>query len=184
VTINVEDNGGYVFDHWGNGSTARTLVLTPIQATNLIAYSRTSVTNASVVTVHTVEPDGIPVTGLWTTATLDGQVVASGYTPFTFVATKGDNYSLTVANFQSYSFSSWANGTADVRAQNITITPTQNLLLDAYVLNGSAQGKSAVPKPLQGPTPVLSSQAPSSHLFPRESSLSVSSQRPRPRSAG
>jgi hypothetical protein len=138
VTITVKDNGGYIFDHWVGGGSKMTLSLTPKAATTLVAESRTSATNVSLVTVHTMEPDGTPVTGIWTTAAINGALVASGYTPFTFVAARGSNYSLEVANYSGYTFSSWENGTAKPSAQTISITPTKDILLNAYVLNDTA----------------------------------------------
>ena len=112
-----------------------TITLAPTGPTTLVAYSKTLVTNASLVTVHTTEPNGIPITGIWTTATRNGTVVAGGYTPFTFVATKGEPYSVMVAEYGTYSFDSWENGPG---TQNITISPTADQLLNAYLVNATS----------------------------------------------
>lgn len=135
VRVSVKDSGGYVFDHWGDGGTNRTRVVNATVPTRLVAYSRTAVSNTSRVTVHTLLTDGIPVTGLWTTAAVDGKIVAAGYTPFSFMATKGVTYSLSVYSYRDYALSYWANVTAGTKA---TITPTADVLLNAYVVNGTA----------------------------------------------
>jgi hypothetical protein len=137
VTISIRNNNGYIFSHWANRTSNSTIVLSPTGPTTLIAYSSTALTNASLVTVHTTETNGIPVTGIWTTAVANGTVTASGYTPFTFVATKGANYSLTVANYSSYYFSSWANGTTNQNAPRLTITPNQDTLVNALIVNST-----------------------------------------------
>jgi Spherulation-specific family 4 len=137
VTISVENNGGFIFDHWAGGNTNPTLSFKASSATTLVAYSKTSQTNATVVTIHTEEPDGIPVIGIYTTASQNGSIVASGYTPFTFVATRGTPYALEIANYSTYSFSSWINGTDAKDNQTITITPTHDVLLEAAVTNAT-----------------------------------------------
>ncbi len=113
VTVTVRDDGGYVFDHWSGGSKARTVSLSPKQATTLVAYSSTSSSNASVVTVLTNETNNIPVVGIWTTVWTNGTMVAGGYTPFTWVATRTVNYTIVMQSFKTYTFSSWANGTSN-----------------------------------------------------------------------
>ena len=40
VTISADDYGGYVFDHWSNGSTTPSIEVTPSQALVLVAYYR------------------------------------------------------------------------------------------------------------------------------------------------
>lgn len=150
VTITVQDNGGYVFDHWSDGDTSKTITLKATQATTLVADSSTSTTNASLVTVHTFEPNGVPVVGIYITASEGGTVVASGYTPFTFVATIGSDYAVDVQNYSTYSFYGWAN-TSLSSSDTVNITPTTDILLDAYVINqtsgGGSTSSSAAPVP-------------------------------------
>lgn len=151
VTISVQNNGGYVFDHWSNGDTSRSITLKPTQATTLVADSSTSTTNASLVTVHTFEPSGVPVVGIYTTASVGGAVVASGYTPFTFVATVGTDYTIDVQNYSTYSFYGWANESLSSN-ETASITPMTNVVLDAYVVNHTdASSSTASPAtPLAG----------------------------------
>ena len=138
VTVSLRNSSGYVFDHWGDGGKDPTIQLTPTGPMTLVAYSSTSQTNASVVTVHTMETSGIPVTGMFTTASQDGVIVASGYTPFTFVATRGANYSIAIANYEGYSFASWTNASGSVNGTSIVIQADHDLLLNAYVQNVSS----------------------------------------------
>jgi Spherulation-specific family 4 len=137
VTISLKDSGGFVFDHWGGGGTNSTIVLSPTNATVLTAYSKTSTTNASLVTVYTMETSGIPVTGIHTVAAVNGSQVASGYTPFVFVATRGVSYSLTVEDYHNYTFTSWADGSSN---RSIMVVPNNDITLNAIVRNGTGSG--------------------------------------------
>jgi hypothetical protein len=138
VTVEVQNNGGYVFDHWAGGNTSQTIEFKPTQATTLVAYSKTASSNVSVVTIHTAEKNGIPVTGIYATASMQGKIVARGYTPFSFVAARGTNYTVEIANYSTYSFSSWANGTTTDNDQAISIIPDHDTLLNAYVTNSTS----------------------------------------------
>jgi hypothetical protein len=40
VTISADNYGGYVFDHWSDGSTHAVIEVTPAQATTLVAFYR------------------------------------------------------------------------------------------------------------------------------------------------
>jgi hypothetical protein len=134
VTVSAVNNRGYVLDHWSDGSKSAEVTVKPTAATTLIAYSKTQVSNATIVSVQTTEPDGTPVVGIWTTVSDGTAIVASGYTPFMFVATRGVNYTIAVQNFSTYTFDTWSNGEKD---QVISLTPSSDEALFAYFFNGT-----------------------------------------------
>jgi spherulation-specific family 4 protein/List-Bact-rpt repeat protein len=80
-------------------------------------------------TVNSVDLNGNPITGLWTTVQSNGTTLATGYTPFTYNASTGTKYTVTVANYGSYTFSHWEDGSTNSAR---TITPTQATTLTAY----------------------------------------------------
>ena len=58
--------------------------------------------------IETVDLSGDPVSGVWTTIRqLNGTLVRSGYTPFTFIAESGMQYKITVANYDGKEFVKW-----------------------------------------------------------------------------
>ena len=137
VKIAVATNDtGYVFDHWSDGSTSPVISVTPTQAMTLVAYFRSSTPTKIPVTVETTSTAGVPIAGLWTEIQTNGTLVAAGPTPFTFEATEGMNYSVSVPNYQGYSFVHWSDGSD---RSLISITPDQVTSLDAY-FNKVSQG--------------------------------------------
>lgn len=127
VTVsNYED---YVFSHWADGSTNCTEEINGSSPTTLIAYYE--VLTPITVTVDSFDLSGNEIPGLYTTVQLGGQVMASGFTPLSFQATPGSNYTVTVDNYENYNFDYWANGSA---SSSITIAPTSSMELQAYYL--------------------------------------------------
>lgn len=84
--------------------------------------------NTSFVTVNATTVTGKSLVGLWTVVTF-GKNTSSGFTPFTFDAIPGNNYTVTMSNFQNYSLDHWDDGT---KSNTRTIVPTGNLTLTAY----------------------------------------------------
>lgn len=80
------------------------------------------------VTVNASTIAGKPLTGFWTVVTF-GKNTSSGFTPYTFSAVPGNNYTITMSNFKNYTLDHWSDGT---KGNTIKITPTQNLALVAY----------------------------------------------------
>ncbi len=104
------------------------------------------------VTVNATTIYGKPLIGFWTVVT-SGQNSSSGFTPFTFSAIPGNNYTVTMSNFENYTLNHWNDGTNN---NTVTITPTGNLTLTAYYGAGnvtmSNQTNSSVLKiPQTGP---------------------------------
>lgn len=84
--------------------------------------------NDTSVTVDASSVLGKPLTGFWTVVTF-GKNSSSGFTPFTFDAVPGTNYTVTMSNFQNYTFDHWNDGT---KSNSIIISPSGNLTLIAY----------------------------------------------------
>ena len=127
--VSVSNYGNYVFSHWSNGVTSNSITITPTQSTTLVAYYNTGSTQVPL-TVNSVTLTGSPISGLWTVIrSPNGNILATGYTPFTYAATSGTEYIVSVSNYGSYVFSHWSNG---VTSNSITITPTQSTTLYAY----------------------------------------------------
>src|SRR6185312_10218185 len=84
--------------------------------------------NDTSVTVKASSVLGKPLTGFWTVVTF-GKNSSSGFTPFTFDTVSGNNYTVTMSNFQNYTFDHWNDGT---KGNSITVSPNGNLNLTAY----------------------------------------------------
>ena len=69
-----------------------------------------SPSSVAAVTVQSIGPNGQPLVGMWTTVTSDGNTVATGFTPLTFMGSFGQQYSVSVANYGSDFFSHWGDG--------------------------------------------------------------------------
>ena len=81
------------------------------------------------VTVDSFDLYGNQLPGLWTTIQSNGQVIASGFTPFSFSAVASSTYTVTIYSFGSYSFDYWATGSY---SPSISITPTTSSELAAF----------------------------------------------------
>jgi len=125
--VSVADYGDYTFDHWNDGSTSRQKTVTGGQATTLTAYYKTSAPKEVTLTVKTVRLDGSAITGLW--ITISGSGSATGYSPLSYTAKAGSQYTVTAGEWQNYKFDHWENGST---SRSRTITPTSNTVLTAY----------------------------------------------------
>lgn len=81
------------------------------------------------ITVQAEQADGSPLTGMWSVVSQGGNVVASGYTPFTFQATQGEKYAVSTANYGNYTFNHWSNGATTPLT---TVTASQATTLTAF----------------------------------------------------
>jgi hypothetical protein len=136
ITFNVASGNTYtivssnyqndVFNHWNDGTTTVSKTITPTQNTTLTEYYSTGPVSLKVKSVNLA---GTVITGLWTTLVSGGTTIQSGYTTMTFTVTPGNQYTVTVSNYQNYVFSHWSDGNTN---PNRTITPTQAATLVAY----------------------------------------------------
>jgi hypothetical protein len=108
---------------------------------SLVPPSVTSTTTQSLsatppkVTVDSADLGGNPISGLWSTAQSSGNPIAGGFTPFSFPIVPGSTYIVCVADFGSYVFSSWADGSTN---PCVTISPTQDTALTASYDTGAS----------------------------------------------
>jgi hypothetical protein len=82
-----------------------------------------------VLTVNTQYSNGQPLSGLWTTLTQNGQVVASGFSPIQFTLVSGQQYIVTVSNYQTIVFDHWQDTGSTSASRAISIT--QNTAITA-----------------------------------------------------
>ena len=140
-TAVVGNYGSTVFCHWQDGSTSASKTLTLNGNVALKAYYSTTGSCPSSttfkVTVNSETTSGSAVSGLYVTVSQGGTTVATGFTPFTFTATSGIKYTITVSNYGSYTFSYWSTGST---SPSITISPTQAVTLVAYYTISTSTG--------------------------------------------
>jgi Spherulation-specific family 4 len=106
-----------------------TSLMATLAGTYPVSSSGSTSSSSDTVTIDSVDASGNSISGLWTTVWNNGQMVASGYTPYSFNAVPGSTYTVEVANYANYIFDYWAGGSA---SSSITITPTSNTELSAY----------------------------------------------------
>ena len=85
-------------------------------------------TSSVFITVKSYSDNGIPINGLWTEIGSDKNS-SSGFTPFSFDAVLKDRYTVTMSDFQNYTFDHWGDGTIN---ETTVIVPDKNMTLTAY----------------------------------------------------
>jgi Spherulation-specific family 4 len=81
------------------------------------------------IVVQSIDLNGDPIVGMWTTITSStGTLLATGYTPLTFTVSTGSTYVVSVANYQNIIFNHWQSGSA---TPSISVTATQATTLTA-----------------------------------------------------
>lgn len=124
--VSVSNYQNYAFDHWSDGSKSSTLKV-PVNAdTAITAYYSTGSTEVTL-TVKTVGLDGSSITGLWTV--ISGSGSATGFSPLSYTANSGSQYTVTIGEWANYKFDHWDNGST---SKSRTITPNSNTALTAY----------------------------------------------------
>src|SRR5207247_10905848 len=68
-----------------------------------------------------------PITWLWTI--ISGAGSTTGYTPLSYSANSGSQYTVTMGEYQNYVFDHWDNGST---SKSRTITPNSNTVLKAF----------------------------------------------------
>ncbi len=127
--VYVSNYGNDAFAHWSNGVTSNKITVTPTQDTTLVAYYSTGQSQAPLV-VDSASLSGTPISGLWTVIqSTSGKTLATGFTTFEYSVTLGTTYVVAVANYGTYQFVRWSNGSTN---RYITITPAQSTTLVAY----------------------------------------------------
>jgi hypothetical protein len=93
---------------------------------DLKATSSMSISATSSLLIQSADTSGNAVTGLWTTVSYNGNVVASGFTPLAFNGTTGTEYTVSVSNYGEYFFSHWENGNTSP-SRTLTLTQSQTI---------------------------------------------------------
>lgn len=85
------------------------------------------------ITVKSYSDKGVPINGLWTEIGSDKNS-SSGFTPFSSAVVLGNNYTVTMSNFQNYTFDHWDDGTIN---DTKIVVPNKNMTLTAYYRSSS-----------------------------------------------
>ncbi len=132
-TVTVYDYTGAYFNHWSTGATTRTLSVTATssQATLTAVYCTTKTgcgSSGPTIVVGAQYSNGTALAGMYTELQLNGNIVATGFTPVSFAVTNGQSYTVTVSNYEGLFFNEWTNGysvrTMPVTANSSTTTET------------------------------------------------------------
>jgi hypothetical protein len=154
--LSVQDSGNMVFDHWEDGSTARSRTVNLSQDTTATAYfkdnSPLAVTNP-VLTVKSADMQSNQTTGMYTTIRSGSTTVKTGFTTLTYTGSSGTTYTVTVSDYGSSVFDHWENGsttrsrtlsmssdttiTAYYRKPFVTISPTSGTSDTQIAITGS-----------------------------------------------
>ncbi len=85
------------------------------------------------VTIKSYSDNGTSLNGLWIEVRSDKNS-SSGFTPFSVAAVLGNNYTVTMSNFQNYTFDHWDDGTTN---STKTVVLDKNMTLSAYYNSSS-----------------------------------------------
>jgi hypothetical protein len=99
------------------------LLVLPVVAYAVPAFGQSTV----VLTVNTQYSTGQPITGLWTTLAQNGQVVATGFSPARFNLVPGQQYVVTVSNYQTYVFERWQDTGSPSAARPISVSQASTI---------------------------------------------------------
>jgi hypothetical protein len=105
----------------------------------LVSDLKASASTASSLLIKSTDMSGNAIAGLLTTVSSNGNVVASGYTPFEFNGTTGAQYTVAVSNYGGDLFNHWENGNNN---PSRTLSLTQSMTITAsYSTSASASIK-------------------------------------------
>jgi hypothetical protein len=82
-TVTVQDYQDRVFDHWADGVTSRTRTVTLTTDLKLVAYYKSGTVptpSTHTLTIKSVNMQGNPISGLYTTIRSGNTIVRTGYT--------------------------------------------------------------------------------------------------------
>jgi hypothetical protein len=148
-TVGVFDSGHYMFSHWlDTGSALRFRTFSITTNTTLTAiYTNTNVPTPaadSIISVGTINSSGVPIAGIYTTLWLNGVLNQSCFSSCSFTVSNGHAYQVAVADFGSYIFNHWTNGSAD-RFQTVVVGNTTSTISEVSVY-GVATGTPQLPR--------------------------------------
>lgn len=139
-TVTASDYGNYTFDHWSDGSTLRTMTLSVTSDTQLTAVYRLSNASApsgmSVLSVTAVDSDNSSLTGFSVSVWQGGTLVATSYSPSSFLLNDGVQYQVVVSSYGGYQFEEWGSGSTSAVYLVSGSSPTPVINLEA-IFSGS-----------------------------------------------
>jgi hypothetical protein len=125
-SVEVQDYAGYYFNHWSdNGSTnrQRTFTATSTSQTLTAVYSTSPQSSSGgtsgsggggsttgTIAVKTTDSSGSQIYGFYTTLWENGVKIKSAFSPASFTVTNGQMYQVAVADYGSYVFDHWSDG--------------------------------------------------------------------------
>ena len=147
-SVTAADYDQMIFSHWQDGSTSRTKTINLAVNTALTAYYNNGQSTTSTMTVTTADQNGNPINGYYTTLyDSSGNAIQSQYSPASFTVASGKQYKVSVADYGSYAFSHWQDGTTNrvinVVGGNVALkatyhTSSVNLNIKSIGVNGNA----------------------------------------------
>jgi hypothetical protein len=127
--IQAASDVGYVYITDGQLPDPYTTISTYISSLiATLAGTGSAIADPSII-VDAFDTSGNQIAGLFATVQSNGQTIASGFTPFSFSASSGGSYTVTIDNYGEYSFVYWATGST---SPSVTITPTTSSELAAF----------------------------------------------------
>jgi hypothetical protein len=127
-TVEVQDYGSYHFNYWqDDSSTGRDRTFTAGSPQTLTAVYSTS-PNATppdddnneeeeepqqttgTISITTTDSAGNQIYGYYTTLSQNGNIVQTAFSPAEFTVSSGQTYQVAVADYGSYSFDHWSDG--------------------------------------------------------------------------
>lgn len=179
-TVEVQDYGQYVFDHWADSaSTARDRQISISSDTGITAIYRNANSppleqpadeeplseeeeppapqeDSSVIVRSIDKSSGNEIFGYYTTLfDSSGNVIQTGFTPVTFELVSGQTYTVAVQDYGSYFFNHWMDNNSQTRERTITAGDGEMVLTAGY--GSSAPAPQPEPEPEPEPTPEPSS---------------------------
>lgn len=136
-TVEVQDYGSLVFDHWlDTGSTSRDILVSILSNTQLTAVYRNMSapppSGQSTINVTTVNSSGQPITGYSTTLWQNNVQLQSCFSPCSFSVSNGQTYSVAVSDYAGVNFNHWSDGTTSRLHTVIIGTNSTVVNLKAY----------------------------------------------------
>jgi hypothetical protein len=136
-TLQLQNYGSYVFDHWADtGSLNQTRIISISQNTAITAVYRNIFSpppaNHSEILVTTEFANGSLITGLYITIFQNGSQIQSGFSTYSFIVDNNEAYQINVADYGNYTFSHWSDGSTDRLASVTTGNDTTSDLVVVY----------------------------------------------------
>ncbi|MDA4117180.1 MAG: hypothetical protein OK455_02430 [Thaumarchaeota archaeon] len=135
-SVIVSDYGGYVFDHWSDGSLSRIRAFSISSNTEVSAIFRNA--NApppsghALIKVSAVDSSGKPLIGFYSTLWRDGFIISQSYSPTSFVVSDDTSYLVTMSGYGSHVFIGWQRGSNDTGQMVVTGSGTVTNLVAVY----------------------------------------------------